>query len=34
MGAVVLHDVAANSVVVGNPARFLRHVVSTTAPSG
>lgn len=28
MGAVVLEDVAENSVVVGNPARFLRHVVS------
>jgi len=25
MGSVVLHDVAENSVVVGNPARFLRH---------
>jgi sugar O-acyltransferase (sialic acid O-acetyltransferase NeuD family) len=28
MGAVVLTDVAENSVVVGNPARFLRQVVS------
>ena len=28
MGSVVLDDVAENSVVVGNPARFLRHVVT------
>lgn len=27
MGAVVLHDVASNSVMVGNPARFLRENV-------
>lgn len=27
MGAVVLHDIAENSVVVGNPARFLRKTI-------
>ena len=30
-GSVVLRDVSENSVVVGNPARFLRH--TRTAPA-
>ena len=32
MGSVVLRDVAPNTVVAGNPARFLRHVAGTVAP--
>ena len=31
MGTVVLHDVPENSVMVGNPARFLRHTLPPTA---
>jgi sugar O-acyltransferase (sialic acid O-acetyltransferase NeuD family) len=33
MGSVVLDSVAPNSVVVGNPARFLRHTVTSGAPT-